>query len=240
MLPRFLALPATGAPWQPSCAIRFLICCAPYPLLGWLAAPVKDRAVTVGVWSGLAATVLAWPLLTVGMRQVAAQQIRHQIAAPAQMLLAVDTPADRPASGYMRSGNVVWMSFNPGVENSSLNWNWYEGPDDLDMYVFPLGAASPCALVGPVLENTVGLEEAHSSCTRTGANLWVAKNMPENGAVTDIEEYRGLYVALSVDSGSASPIPPSALTGLFATLHPADDSELAATGIMACLFWTCS
>ena len=239
MLPRFLTLPATGAPWQPSCVLRFLICCAPYPLAGWLAAPVRERAVTVGAWSGLTAVVFAWPLLLTSMRSLAAEQVRGQIGVPAGMLLTIDAPAGRPADGYTRSGDAVWMSFDYGGPNSSgFNWYWSYGPDDLDMYVLPVASASPCAPVDALIDDAVGLQPRDDrSCARTAANLWVAQNTPEDGAVTDIEAYHGFYVALSADSGSADPVPPSALPGLFATLHPADDSELTAIGTPTSFLW---
>ena len=237
MLPRFLTLPATGHIWQSSAVLRYFICCAPYPLLGWLAGPLRERAVTVAVSSGLAATVLAWPLLIVSMRDLAAEQVRTEIGAPSSMLLTLHTPAAYPGGGYVRSGDVVWMSFDSAGANGGFSMGQDYYPDDLDMYVFPVTAASPCSLINPIFQNTIGFDAPDGVCTHTAANLWVARNTPEDGAVTDIEQYHGYYVALSVDAASTRPIPPSALVSLLATAHPADDSELASVGTCSCSFW---
>jgi hypothetical protein len=170
----------------------------PYPFAALLARLRQERAVIAGSCVGLAAIALAWPALILGMQALTAQQVRHAIGAPSSTLLTLDTPTSYPARGYLRSGDAVWMSFDSLGGNAGFT-DYI--PDDLDMYVFPARAAtSPCAAVGPTMQNALGLDtHGDGDCSRLSSNLWVCNGMPEQGAVTEIEAYHGYYVALSAD-----------------------------------------
>ena len=235
MLPRFLTLPATGGFWQPSVVLRLLICCAPYPFVALLTRPRQEFAVALGAWTGLAVIALSWPLALVEARDLAAQTVRIDLGGPSAMYLMIDTPAKYPADGYAREGSALWIAFDPNGGGGGLSGLDYN-PDDLDMYVLPADEATPCAVIDPIMAQAVGVNDVEpTACTQTSPGFWVVTGVPESGAVTDVERYRGYYVALSVDSGSNDPIPPSALPGLFATLHPATDSELARAGVFS--YW---
>ena len=235
MLPRFLTLSATGHFWQSSVLARLLICCAPYPFAALLAGPRQEFAVTLGAWVGLAAIALGWPFVIVEVRVLAAQTVRLDEGVPSAMYLMINAPSQDPADGYAHSGSALWMPFDPsggGGGDGGLDYD----PDDLDMYVFPAGEATPCTVTDPIMQQALGIGFGGSTrCTRTSPGFWVIMSAPELGAVTEVERYRGYYVALSVDSASTHPIPPSALPGIFATLHPASDAELARVGMFS--FW---
>ena len=238
MLPRFLTLSAPGHFWQPSVLVRLLICCAPYPFAALLARPRQEPVVAIGAWAGLAAIALGWPLVLVGMRVLAAQTVRIDIGAPSTMYLMISAPPRDPADGYAHSGSVLWMAFDAdggGGGASGLDYN----PDNLDMYVFPADEATPCSVTDPLIQQAIGFDPGApiTGCAQTSPGFWVITSAPEPGAVTDVERYRGYYVALSVDSASNTPIPPSALPGIFATLHPASDAELASAGMFDSWGW---
>jgi hypothetical protein len=238
ILPRSLTLPATGAFWQPSVLLRLLICVTPYPLVAWLARPhPAGRATTRAAWAawaGLALIATSWPALLVGTQDFAAQQVRREIGVPSAMFLTIDNPPRDPATGYIRSGDALWTPYDSagGPGAGGLDYD----PDDLDMLVFPADEPTPCAVVGPLIQQAIGIEFPESDrCTHPSANLWSIPGAPEEGAVTDIERYQGYYISLSVDGASNDPLPASALPGLLATVHPASDAQIARTGKFS--FW---
>lgn len=230
VLPRSLTLSADGAPWEPSVLLRLLICCVPYPLVARLARSRPTAAEASAAWAGLAVVALLWPAAIVGMRHVTAQQVRDAVGAPSAMYLAIDAPPGRPADGYLRSGAVVWMAYDSAGGPPSISGPDYS-PDDLDMFVFKATSATPCAAIGPLMSEAVGSgSPAQGQCTRVAPNLWSIADVVEDGVVVDVEVYHGYFVALSVDPFSNEPLSASALPALLATVHQADDDEIARVG----------
>jgi hypothetical protein len=229
VLPRFLTLAASGEFWQSSVVLRLLICTLPYPLVARLIRPRQQRGRAPGAWAALVVIAASWPFLLAVTLSLSAQQVCHRAGEPRAMFLMINTPARYPASGYTRAGEVLWMAYDSagGPGESGLDYD----PDDLDMYIIPADQPTPCVAIGPDMQLALGIAFPESSrCTHPALNLWSIVDAPEDGAVTDIERYQGYYVALSVDAASANPLSPSALPGLFATLHPATDAEIAHAG----------
>ncbi|MBR7833880.1 hypothetical protein KDL01_11420 [Actinospica durhamensis] len=230
VLPRALTLSAGGGPWEPSVLLRFLICCAPYPLVARLTRSRPTAAEASAAWAALAVIALLWPPTLIGMRHVLAQQVRYELGEPSSMYLAIDAPPGRPAQGYIRSGAVIWMPYDSAGGPPAFGAPDYS-PDDLDLFVFRATSATPCAVIGPLVSKTVGSgSPAPGQCSRLAPNLWSIANVLDDGAVIDVEDYHGYFVALSVDPDSNEPLPGSALPALLATVHQADDDEIARVG----------
>ncbi|MBR7831864.1 hypothetical protein KDL01_01245 [Actinospica durhamensis] len=66
------------------------------------------------------------------------------------------------------------------------------------------------------------------SCSALPSGRWLVTGEPESTATTQVERYGAYYVALTVDSQSLQPISPARLPALLASVHHADDADLAA------------
>ncbi|WP_034091914.1 hypothetical protein [Streptacidiphilus albus] len=213
----WVLLAATGLPavGLPATVAGWVLLSAPYALAAAVVRPgvaTRSRVVTVAAVLALAGV---WTSAAYGL-------MRHQNAAalaslglPSTMYRVIDLPG-YVAGPYTSSQGVLLLGYDAPDESPMAPG------DDLVLTVVRADGTTPCVdgRPGPG-DGLLG-----SRCRpATGSGWWFGD---QSGDTTLVESDRGMFVGMTVDPGSDSPVASSRLPALFTTLHSPDTAELSA------------
>ena len=212
LLPASLSLPA-HAGWGIEATVLVSMA-VPFGLIAVLVCPgVRGlyRGAALLACVGVAA---GWPALSNNLVHRAADGSRTALGAPAGIYLLVDVPGHKPYA-YTHTNGVLQADYEAPGFSSPMR-------DTVDLLLTVCPSSDPVDCDWG--ETKIASAGVVSSCTsESGGRWWCTDPL---GGTTLAVHYGGVYVSLSVDPSSETPVPASHLDQLIKTLHRANDREL--------------
>lgn len=215
LLPLNLSLPAhAGSGVEGVAGLAMVV---PFALIAVSVCPGVGRPYRLAALLACAGLAAGWPALSIGLVHRAAGGERAALGAPAAMYLLVNVPGHVPYP-YTYTDRVLQADYEaPGLSSPMRD------TDDLLLTVCPSSDPGDCAWG----RASIVSGDTSLSCGPESGGLWRCADQADQYADTMLAaRYDGLYVSLTVDPASDTPVPASELDSIIKTLHRADDRDL--------------
>lgn len=212
LLPLNLSLPAHASAGVE--AVAALVMVVPFALIALSVCPGVGRVCRLAALLACVGLAASWPALSTGLVHRAASGDRAALGAPTDMYLLVDVPGHVPYP-YTYTGRVLQADYEaPGLSSPMRD------TDDLLLTVCPASDPVDCSWG----RATVVSGNASLSCRPESGGLWQCTDQYADTTLTMY--YDGVYLSLTVDPMSDTPVPASELDSIIKTLHRVDDRDL--------------